>query len=83
MAVANGLGVGTVVEAANAAGAEAVVTAYASVGPVADALDALGDSLAAAGLPLVRVRRTWDERLWPFASKGFFAFREHLPAQMP
>jgi deoxyribodipyrimidine photo-lyase len=83
VAVANGLEVGAVVEAANAAGAEAVVTAYAPVGPVADALDALGDSLAAAGLPLVRVRRIWDERLWQFATKGFFAFREHLPAQMP
>ena len=83
VAVADGLEVGPVVEAASAAGAEAVVTAYASVGPVADALDALGGSLAAAGLPLVRVRRNWDERLWPFATKGFFAFREHLPAQMP
>ena len=82
VAVANGLGVGAVVDAANAAGAQAVVTAYAPVGPVADALDALGDALAAAGLPLVRVRRTWDDRLWPFATKGFFAFREHLPAQM-
>jgi deoxyribodipyrimidine photo-lyase len=83
VAVANELEVGMVVEAANAAGAEAVVTAYAPVGPVADALDALGDALAASGLPLVRVRRRWDERLWPFATKGFFAFREHLPAQMP
>ncbi len=83
VAVAHGLGVDAVVEAANAAGAEAVVTAYAPVGPVADALDALGDGLAAAGLPLVRARRTWDERLWPFATKGFFAFREHLAVQMP
>ncbi len=83
VAVAHGLGVGAVVDAANAAGAQAVVTAYAPVGPVADALAALGDALAAAGLELVRVRRTWDERLWPFATKGFFAFREHLPVQMP
>ena len=83
VAAADGLEMGAVVEAANAAGAETVVTAYASVGPVADALDALGSSLAAAGLSLVRVRRDWDARLWPFATKGFFAFREHLPAQMP
>jgi len=83
VAVAHGLGVDAVVEAANAAGAEAVVTAYAPVGPVADALDALGDGLAAAGLPLVRARRTWDERLWPFATKGFFAFQKHLAVQMP
>jgi len=83
VSVAHGLGVDAVVEAANAAGAEAVVTAYAPVGPVADALDALGDGLAAAGLALVRARRSWDERLWPFATKGFFAFREHLAVQMP
>lgn len=83
VAVADGLELGTVVEAANAAGAHAVVTAYAPVGPVADALDAIEAPLAAAGFPLVRMRRTWDEQLWPFATKGFFAFREHLPAQMP
>ena len=71
-----------VVEAARAAGADAVVTAYAPVGPVADTLDALGETLAAAGLPLLRVRRAWDERLWPFATKGFFAFRQHLPAHL-
>ena len=73
---------GAVVEATRAAGAEAVVTAYAPVGPVADALDTLGESLTSAGLALIRVRRTWDERLWPFCTKGFFAFNEHLPTQM-
>ena len=83
VAVTDGLEAGAVLEAAAASGAEAVVTAYAPVGPVADALDALEGPLAAAGLPLVRVRRTWDERLWPSCTKGFFAFREHLPAQMP
>jgi len=83
VAVADGLEAGAVIKAASAAEAEAVVTAYAPVGPVADALDALGDLLATAGLPLVRVRRTWDERLWPSCTKGFFAFRQHLPAHMP
>jgi deoxyribodipyrimidine photo-lyase len=83
VAVANGLEAGAVIEAANAAGARAVVTAYAPVGPVADALDGLDVSLAGSGLLLVRVRRDWDERLWPFATKGFFAFREHLAVQMP
>ena len=64
-------------------GAEAVVTADAPVGPVADTIDALGETLASAGLKLVRMRREWDERLWPFATKGFFAFRQHLPAERP
>ena len=83
VALADGLEAGAVVEAARAAGAQAVVTAYAPAGPVADGLDALGVSLAAAGLALVRVRRGWDERLWPFCTKGFFAFRAHLPAHVP
>jgi len=83
VAVADGLEAGAVVEAGNAVGAQAVVTAYAPVGPVADALDALDVSLAASGVRLVRVRRQWDERFWPFATKGFFAFREHLAGQMP
>jgi deoxyribodipyrimidine photo-lyase len=81
--VANGLEAGAVIEAAHAAGAQAVVTAYAPVGPDADALDGLDVSLAASGLVLVRVRRHWDERLWPFATKGFFAFREHLAVHVP
>jgi deoxyribodipyrimidine photo-lyase len=71
VAVADGLEAGAVIEAANAAGEHAVVTAYAPVGPVADGLDGLDVSLAASGLLLVRVRRGWDERLWPFATKGF------------
>ena len=82
VAVVDALEVDMVVEAARAAGAEAVVTAYAPVGPMAEALDALGATLAANGLTLVRIRRAWDERLWPFATKGFFAFRQHLPAQL-
>ncbi len=49
VAVANGLEAGAVIEAANAAGAQAVVTAYAPVGPVADALDGLDVSLAGPG----------------------------------
>lgn len=73
----------TLVQAARAAGAEAVVTADAPVGPVADTIDALGETLASAGLKLVRMRREWDERLWPFATKGFFAFRQHLPVERP
>lgn len=71
-----------VIAAARAAGVDAVVTAYAPVGPVADALDALDAALAAAGLRLVRVRRDWDERLWPFATKGFFSFKQRLPVHL-
>ncbi len=64
--------------AAGAAGVSAVVTAYAPVGPVADALAGLEAALPAAGLTLTRRRRTWDERFWPHATKGYFAFKERI-----
>jgi deoxyribodipyrimidine photo-lyase len=63
--------------AALAAKAKIIVTPYAPVGPVASALASVESELAA---PLIRVRRTWDERFWPFARKGFFAFKEQIPA---
>ena len=69
-----------VIAEAERVGALVVLTPYAPVGPIADALDALAVALDAAGLPLIRVRRDWDERLWPYATKGYFAFKSHLPA---
>jgi deoxyribodipyrimidine photo-lyase len=59
-----------------------VVTGYAPVGPVRERLDELASSLAEHGIALVRVRRTWDEVLWPHASRGFFAFKDKLPAAL-
>ena len=63
--------------AAQAAKAKIIVTPYAPVGPVASALAALEPNLT---LPLIRVRRSWDEGFWPHARKGFFAFKEQIPA---
>lgn len=56
-------------------GLEQVVTGDAAVGPESDYLAAL----AAAGVPIVRVRRQWDEIAWPQASKGFFPFKASIP----
>ncbi len=60
------------------AGASEIVTAFAPVGPIAERLAELAPALAAAGVPLVRRRRGWDERFWPHATKGYFALREHI-----
>ncbi len=68
-----------ILEAARTAQAGEVVTAVAPVGPVARGLDALDPALTAAGFPLVRRRRAWDETLWPHATKGYFAFKEQIP----
>ncbi|MDP3417482.1 FAD-binding domain-containing protein [Falsiroseomonas sp.] len=50
-----------------------VITPQAPVGWTAEALVGLG-------LPLHVVRRDWDAACWPAATKGYFAFRERIPA---
>jgi deoxyribodipyrimidine photo-lyase len=60
-------------------GVRQLVTAYAPIGPAADRLAALGPPLAAAGISLTPVRRAWDDFAWPYATKGFFAFRQCIP----
>ena len=80
--VTQGLEAADVLAAAATAGARWVLAAEAPVGPVAEALAALSGPLAAAGLPLVRVRRPWDDALWPLATKGFFPFRQRSRAAL-
>ncbi|MBC2650319.1 FAD-binding domain-containing protein [Novosphingobium aerophilum] len=75
-----GLDASGLVAVAEAAGVRHIVTPYAPVGPVADALAAIEPTLAAAGVALHRVRREWDEWFWPHATKGFFPFKERIPA---
>ncbi len=67
------------VSAAQAAGVRHIVTAYAPVGPIADELARLGLQLASEGVILSSVRRDWDARFWPHATKGFFPFKAHIP----
>jgi deoxyribodipyrimidine photo-lyase len=43
-------------------------------------LAGLAPVLAEQGLHLRLVRRAWDSQFWPFANKGYFAFKERLPA---
>ncbi|MFY8135849.1 MAG: hypothetical protein ACOVKS_12685, partial [Aquimonas sp.] len=72
----------TVAAIAGDVGAGTVLTAEAPVGPVADALDGLESGLARRSLRLQRLRRDWDSRFWPRASRGFFAFREHIAGEL-
>lgn len=64
---------------AEGAGVREIVTAAAPLGPVRQALDELEPALTARSIRLVRVRRDWDTRCWPLATKGFFPFRQHIP----
>lgn len=70
----------TLITAAQAANVRMIATAYAPVGPVAAALAALAPVLAAEGITLYQRRRAWDDAFWPHATKGFFPFRERIPA---
>ena len=62
---------GDVAALAAEAGARHVVMPWTPVGWTAEAL---------AGVTAHRIRRDWDSLCWPRATKGFFAFREHIPA---
>jgi hypothetical protein len=59
---------------------EQIVTPYAPVGPVADLLAAARPRLAAMGVALVRTLSPWDAAAWPHCARGFFHFRERIPA---
>ncbi len=65
------------------AGAErlaTVVTAYAPVGPVADALAGIAWALLHDhGITLVQWRRPFDEHAWPHATRGYFALKTRIP----
>ena len=69
-----------VIASAHFAGVRQVLTAYAPVGPMADDLAQMGKDLKAAGITLCPVRRQWDEDFWPHATRGFFPFKEQIPA---
>jgi deoxyribodipyrimidine photo-lyase len=70
----------TILRWAESAGLDTVIVPYAPVGPVHERLAALRPALAAEGVELVTVRRRWDAAAWPYASRGFFPFRERIPA---
>ena len=72
----------TLLQAASRAGGGSFITPYAPVGPIADSLHDAAETLRAEGKSLTRVSRTWDGRFWPRANKGFFAFKQDIPAMI-
>ncbi len=59
---------------------DAIMTAYAPVGPAAEQLAAARAKLAEHGIPLIQVLRSWDSAAWPHATKGFFKLKQQIPA---
>ena len=67
-----------ILSAAHSAGVKLVITPYAPVGPVANRLKLIGIELEAKGIKLMQIRREWDERSWPHATKGYFSFSKNM-----
>ncbi len=61
-------------------GADAFVTMDAPVGPTADLVRPHLASFAKSGWPVTRLRRDWDDMLWPHATHGFFRLKEKIPS---
>ncbi|GAC1491478.1 MAG: hypothetical protein NVS1B2_02970 [Vulcanimicrobiaceae bacterium] len=59
--------------------ATCIVVPYAPVGPVRDALRAIEPALAAAGMRVHQIGRPFDAAVWPYATRGFFHLKEHIP----
>ncbi|GGD06985.1 FAD-binding domain-containing protein [Aquisalinus flavus] len=64
---------------AHSAKARRIVTPYAPVGPVAEALQHEGPAFDKAGLTFCRILRPYDAEAWPHATKGFFKLKKKIP----
>jgi len=56
-----------------------IATAYAPVGPVGESLAEIAAQLANNGIRIVEVRRGYDTRAWPHATRGFFGLKDKIP----
>lgn len=70
---------GSVAAWAQRLGVRTVATPYAPTGLTAWALTRIESDLARDGVRLVSIRRPFDERAWPYATAGFFKFKERIP----
>jgi deoxyribodipyrimidine photo-lyase len=57
---------------------DAVVTAYAPIGPVAERLAGARQALANHDIDLIQVRRDYDTYAWPHATKGYFKLKSRI-----
>lgn len=58
---------------------EQIVTPYAPVGSTSQMLEKMKSLLGNHGIQLTQVMRAYDIISWPYATKGFFKFREKIP----
>jgi len=80
--VAEDPSVDAVVAWARQAGLDAVHTAYAPYGPVADFHRELERALADQDTALARHVQSYDRLCWPHADRGFFRLKKRIPAML-
>ena len=67
------------IEAAQKAGTNQIITPWAAIGPIATQLDATKAELEKAGIHLHQQQRTYDTLTWPHTTKGFFKLKKKIP----
>jgi deoxyribodipyrimidine photo-lyase len=67
------------IEAAQKAGTNQIITPWVAIGPVATQLDATKAALEKAGIHVHQQQRTFDTLTWPHATKGFFKLKKKIP----
>ncbi len=67
------------IEAAQKAGTNRIITPWAAIGPIATQLDATKAELEKAGIHVHQQQRTYDTLTWPHATKGFFKLKKKIP----
>jgi deoxyribodipyrimidine photo-lyase len=58
---------------------DAIVTAATPQGPANDLLGLAERHLLVDGIPVLRLRRSYDLEVWPHATRGFFKLRKAIP----
>ena len=67
------------IEAAQKAGTNRIITPWAAIGPIATQLDATKAALEKARIHVHQQQRTYDTLTWPHATKGFFKLKKKIP----
>ena len=67
------------IEAAQKAGTNQIITPWTAIGPIATQLDATKAALEKARIHVHQQQRTYDTLTWPHATKGFFKLKKKIP----
>ena len=69
-----------IINTVNASGASQIITPLAPVGPAQDILRVIEARAIEDNISFTRLARAYDRETWPYATKGFFKFKEAIPA---